>query len=458
MEHMKQLRLLLFLLVILGFLFAPSCSFAFADEPWVKVGIGVFKELRLEASQGLKVYFTDGKSLTRDSVHLTITGEGTISIDGSSGNAFSILVVPQGGVVRVNGRPYRGRFMLYATSSGIKVVNLVNLEDYIKGTVKLEISPRWPREALLAYIIVVRTYALANLGRHREEGFDFCASSHCLLYGGVNAESEITNSLVEESRGLVLTYQGKLAQVFFHSESGGATESAYAVWGKHVPYLVSVVSPWEEDAPHARWKVSFSLAQLEEKLLERNLIQGRLQSLSFEFGENGRVKEVRAFTTQGVFTFTAHRFREAVGFDELLSTFFKVSVEYRNNQSVQRVTPFVKRGESSKNSENPSKKNIEELLQKDWTLEDIIAYLREREQLRRNNLSARDDSLAESVENSSENTDQREMWYVFEGSGYGHGVGLSQWGARGMALRGYNCSQILEHYFPGCEIRRAVFR
>ncbi|MCD6156498.1 MAG: SpoIID/LytB domain-containing protein [Candidatus Atribacteria bacterium] len=455
---MKQLRLLLFLLVILGFLFVLGCSFAFANEPWVRVGIGVFKELCLEASQGLKVYFTDGKSLTRDSVHLAITGKGTISIDGSPSNAFSILVVPQGGFVRVNGRPYRGRFMLYATSSGIKVVNLVNLEDYIKGTIKLEINPRWPREALLAYIIIVRTYALANLGRHRDEGFDFCASSHCLLYGGVNAESEITNLLVEESRGLVLTYQGKLAQVFFHSESGGVTESAYAVWGKHVPYLVSVVSPWEEDAPHARWKVSFSLAQLEEKLLERNLIQGKLKSLSFKLGENGRVKEVRAFTTQGVFTFTAHRFREAVGFDKLFSTFFRVSVEYRNDQSGQGVAAFIKRGESLKNSENPSKKNIEELLQKDWTLEDIIAYLRERERLRRNNISTRDNNLVKSVENSGESANQGEIWYVFEGSGYGHGVGLSQWGARGMALRGYNYSQILKHYFPGCEIRRAVFR
>jgi len=51
-----------------------------------------------------------------------------------------------------------------------------------------------------------------------------------------------------------------------------------------------------------------------------------------------------------------------------------------------------------------------------------------------------------------------EVWYVFEGSGYGHGVGLSQWGARGMALRGYDCFQILQHYFPACEISRAVFR
>ncbi len=458
MRHMKQLKPLLFLLVILGFLFTLSCSFVFADEPWVRVGIGVFKEVCLEASQGLNIYFPDGKSLVKDSVHLATTGEGMISIDGSPSNAFSILVVPQRGVVKVNGRPYRGRFMLYAVSSGMKVVNLVNLEDYIKGTVRLEINPCWPREALLAYIITVRTYALANLGRHRDEGFDFCASSHCLLYGGVNAESEITNSLVEESRGLVLTYQGKLAQVFFHSESGGVTESAYAVWGKHVPYLVSVVSPWEEDAPHAKWKVSFSLAQLEEKLLERNLIEGRLQSLSFEFGENGRVREVRAFTTQGVFTFTAHRFREAVGFDKLFSTFFRVDVERRNNQNVQRVDLFVKRGESSKNSKNTSKKNIEELLQKDWTLEDIIAYLREREQLRGNNLSTRDNNLAEGVENPSTNTSQGEIWYVFEGGGYGHGVGLSQWGARGMALQGYNCFQILKHYFPGCEIRRAVFR
>jgi len=445
----KRLLRTLALLVILGTLFALNC--AFANEPWVRVGIGLFQEVHLEASQGLNISLSDGKNLVKNSVHFSIAENGTLDINGTSSHTFSILVTPRGGIARVNGRPYRGRFMLYATGSGIKVVNLVSLEDYIKGTVKLEISPQWPQEAVLAYIIVVRTYALANLGRHRDEGFDFCASSHCLRYGGVNAESETTNSLVEKSRGLIITYQGKPAQVFFHSESGGVTESASAVWGKQVPYLVSVVSPWEEEAPHAKWKVSFSLSQIEKKLLEKGLIKGRLQNLSFEFGENGRAREVKALTTQGVFTFTAHRFREAMGFDKLPSTLFRVHIE-RQSKTIPPVGPR-ENPKSSRGSQR--KKDIEELLQKDWTLDEIIAYLQEREQLRKSNPSVQD---AEVAGISLTQDVSEEVWYVFEGSGYGHGVGLSQWGARGMALRGYDCFQILQHYFPACEISRAVFR
>lgn len=457
MNSMKQLKPWLFFLFSVGFLLVMSSSSPFAAEPWIRVGIGVFQEVQLEAPQGINISFPNGKSMVKGSARFSVARQNAISINGSPSEFSSVLVVSRGGFIKFNGRPYRGHFKLYALPSGIKVINLVNLEDYIKGTIKLEINPDWPREAILSYIITVRTYVISNLGRHDGEGFDLCASSHCVLYGGVNAESPVTNSLVEESKGLIVTYQGKPAQVLFHSESGGVTESAWGVWGKHVPYLVSVTSPWEKDAPHAHWRVSFTLGELQERLLEKGLIEGRLQSLSFEYGENGRAREVKAFTDQGIFAFTAYRFREAVGFKELPSTFFKVSVERCKPQSVRDVRPLVKRTGDLKRYRDVERKNVEELLQKDWTLDDIIAYLKERERLRENSSFDQNDSVTEAVRDFGVNVDE-EVSYVFEGSGYGHGVGLSQWGARGMALQGYNSFQILKHYFPGCEIGRAIFR
>lgn len=357
-------------------------------------------------------------------------------------------------------RPYRGKMVLEAKRGLLCLLNMLSVEDYVKGTIKLEASPSWPEEALKAQIVVARTYALKNLGRHKEDGFDFCATEHCQRYGGINAEDPRTNALVDATRGVVLTYEGKIASVVYHSESGGYTDSALNVWGKDVPYLVAVPSPWEKDTPHAFWTVRLSKAEIETALRRAGYLPGYLQDIQFVSGQNGRMKEVVLFSRNGRWVIPASKFREAIGAQILLSTYFTV----REEKTKEKQPATRSKEKMSANSRPVRTSSYKELLEKeDWTLDDIIAFLELREKER------------EEVKKGKENPDIETTTpmvspppvleeegageqFLFEGRGWGHGVGLSQWGAVGMAQEGYDFRAILSHYFPGCELKRAVVK
>ncbi|MGC8778521.1 MAG: SpoIID/LytB domain-containing protein [Candidatus Caldatribacteriaceae bacterium] len=376
--------------------------------------------------------------------------------------APSFTLTPRGGEPLLWGkRPYRGKMVLEERNGMLLLVNVLPLEDYLKGTIKLEASPSWPEEALKAQIVVARTYALKNLGRHREEGFDFCTTEHCQRYGGINAEDSRTNPLVERTRGIVLTYEGKLASVVYHAESGGYTDSAYNVWRKEVPYLVGVPSPWEEDAPHAHWTVSLSRSEVEAALRRAGYLPGALQGIQFVPGENGRMKEVVLFSRGGRWVIPASKFREALGVNLLLSTYFTVTEEGPGEQPASPPQEEEPLPESQPSEEVASSR---ELLKKpDWTLDDILTFLalreKEREQKKGRRSSPKPQEGVPALPlPPKEEGEGKEERFVFEGRGWGHGVGLSQWGAVGMAREGYTFQEILAHYFPGCALGRAVLR
>ncbi len=357
-------------------------------------------------------------------------------------------VIPRGDRILVGQRPYRGQIELREKDGMVEVVNVLPLEDYLRGTVKLEASPSWPEEALKAHIIVARTYAVKNLGRHKGEGFDFCNGVHCQRYGGIFAEDPRVNALIEETRGIVVTYQSQLASVVFHSESGGYTDSAKNVWAKDVPYLVEVPSPWEEGTPHAFWEITLSCREIEEALRNRGYVRSSIAGLECRKSPvSGRVISVIVHTDCESVELTGNQFREAIGYDRLPSTFFDLL-----GGTPQEVESPSGRGKRKEEEEIDYKVWME----KDWNLDDIIAFLKLREKERerrkekstptRNTVSASSWVLAEA------------RTFTFRGRGWGHGVGLSQWGAVGMARIGANFVEILRHYFPGCELGRMVIR
>lgn len=361
------------------------------------------------------------------------------------------VVLPRGEFVFLGNRPYRGRLELRERGGQLEVINVLPLEEYLKGTVKLEVSPNWPEEALKAYLVVARTYALRNLGRHKEEGFDFCPTVHCMRYGGVFAEDPRTNALVEKTREIIVTYQGKPASVVFHSESGGYTDSAKNVWGKDVPYLVEVPSPWEKDTPHAFWQVVVSREEITEALQRRGYIQGEVLDLECRKSEkSGRVISVVVRTDREEVELSANRFREALGVDRLPSTFFDLLREPTTVQPLEEV-PF-------QNPEGERFIDYRAWMEKDWNLDDIITFLKLREEERRRKREAREVSSLPDTQPKKRPVWQALDAFTFVGRGWGHGVGLSQWGAVGMAKEGASFLEILRHYFPGCELGRMVVR
>jgi stage II sporulation protein D len=147
------------------------------------------------------------------------------------------------------GTNYRGIFVLRASPKGLVLANTLNLEDYLKGVVPEELSPDRFRgyEALKAQAVAARTYAIKNLGLNRDLGFDLCDTPKCQVYGGLSAEHAESNRAVEETKGEVALYKGKLINALYTSTCGGMTEDIENVFeGRPQPYLKSTECSYEK--------------------------------------------------------------------------------------------------------------------------------------------------------------------------------------------------------------------
>ncbi len=140
--------------------------------------------------------------------------------------------------VRFNEKAYRGRLEVFANTRGsLTVVNVLPLEDYVRGVVPNELSPGgWPElEALKAQAVAARTYAVSNLGRFAVEGYDLTPDTRSQVYGGRTTEHPLTDRAVNETRGRVATYQGRPINALYTSTCGGRTEDAENIFGGEAP-------------------------------------------------------------------------------------------------------------------------------------------------------------------------------------------------------------------------------
>jgi stage II sporulation protein D len=142
--------------------------------------------------------------------------------------------------VRFNDKPYRGRIEVFANSRGsLTVVNVIGLEDYVRGVVANELSPGgYPAiEALKAQAIAARTYAIRNRGQYMSQGFDLLPTTRSQVYRGLTSEQPLSTRAVDETRGMVATYEGEPINALYTSTCGGRTEDAENIFTEAVPYL-----------------------------------------------------------------------------------------------------------------------------------------------------------------------------------------------------------------------------
>ena len=155
-----------------------------------------------------------------------------------------LLVVPEQEPfwVEVDGKPYRGFIEVKLNSSGqLTVVNVVTLDDYLKGVVPAELAPSvFPeKEAIKAQALAARTYVLKRYGEFEEDGYDICATPACQVYGGFGVEHRMSSDAVDETTNEVLTFDGNLIEALYTSTCGGRTENSENVFSFAHPYLVS---------------------------------------------------------------------------------------------------------------------------------------------------------------------------------------------------------------------------
>jgi stage II sporulation protein D len=270
-------------------------------------------------------------------------------------------------------RPYRGLLELRRTPSGrLTVINEVDLEEYLYGVLKMEVDPAWPAEALKAQAVAARTAALWSLNKFSSEGYDVRANTDSQVYDGVTAEDPRTSAAVDETRGEIMTYQGRPIFAAYHSDSGGYTESIEFVWGGTYAYLKGVPDPYSVGAPRHEWVVRMDLAVFEDRLRRAGRMVAGVSGIEVaEATPSGRATLLRIAGAHGVLLLKGADLRTILGAD-LRSTLFTVRL-------VSEAQPQVE----------------------------------------------------------------------FLGRGYGHGVGLSQWGARGMAEAGRRYREILSYYYAG---------
>src|SRR5437588_3808031 len=139
--------------------------------------------------------------------------------------------------VRFNDKPYRGKIEVFANPHGaLTVVNVIGLEDYVRGVVPNELS--YPAlEALKAQAIAARTYAVKNRGQFASEGFDLLPTTRSQVYRGLTSETSLTSQAVDQTRGVIATYNGEPINALYTSTCGGRTEDAENIFNEAVPYL-----------------------------------------------------------------------------------------------------------------------------------------------------------------------------------------------------------------------------
>src|SRR5579884_4162798 len=147
------------------------------------------------------------------------------------------------GLLAVGGKPYRGTLAFYGTDSGLEVVNVLKIDDYLRGVVPLEIgtTSMGDSAAVEAQAVTARSYAYIHLGGDPFRPYDVTAGTLDQVYGGVAAETAVGSEAVEATRTLALKYNGRVVNAPYSSTCGGTTAAASEIWrSADEPYLQSV--------------------------------------------------------------------------------------------------------------------------------------------------------------------------------------------------------------------------
>lgn len=322
-------------------------------------------------------------------------------------DAGTVRISPSGeGLLVFDDVAYRGEIEFFAPGPGsLTVVNIVDVESYLRGVVPREIGPRPEREieAVKAQAVAARTYAVASGGRRAGGGFDVFATVDDQVYAGADGEDPVCDRAILETAGVFISRDGEPIHAYFHANCGGRTEARHEVWElPSVPYLTSV---WDtpgadrfndaycSSGTHFTWTETWTGSEISGLVREQlpaaastpvrgpvgDLVDIRVSART----PSGRSRWLEVETSGGTYRVFGDRVRWLLrrpGTGKILrSSWFELDVRTRGGK-VDEVTA--------------------------------------------------------------------------RGRGYGHGVGMCQHGALEMARRGHSYEEILRHYYAGIELTR----
>ncbi len=388
-----------------------------------------------------------------------------------------------------NGNLYDGVLVFkratVGTKEGIETITVVPLERYVMGVIPYEISNSWPLETQKAFAIVARTFAVEQLGKHwNQYGFNVCAASNCQVYRGVKSVNDRVREAVNSTEGQITTYKGKIAGVYYSSSTGNCTADVKSVWGGSIEWLTGVETPWEDYLNHtnAFWTAEVSPKELCEYLNSKGYtkLKGEIESITITStaganstyvsgitikDKSGNIETIsRCDKVRSAFSKYVNSANFVVGKGEVSYT------EY--TKTVPPQTPVLPGGDDVVENSLFSIITRSGLSEFDFgegvsviTGNGTISYMPDETVTvitANGKVTANITDGSTTDEGGSENNEAVIVTktmkaddpdnFIFVGKGWGHGVGLSQWGLRDLANMNLDFVSMLEAYCPGIEL------
>ena len=407
-------------------------------------------------------------------VNVTRTGTAEILFQFDGGDDLALGVMPdvtEADTVRTwfKGYRYYGGFRYERIGGGdLTVVNIVDLETYIKGVVPYEMSSSWPLEALKVQAVCARSYAYINIhsGKHTSYHFDVCNTTDCQAYYGAGTNSssyqatERTDQAVDETAGEYAWYDGQVIEAFYSSSHGGASESVYNVWGtslEQYPYLCGVEDPYEADMAnknsYSSWTVSYTSSELAQRLENYGYdASSGIESLTLTYSDLGNVIQVRVnYRDGGSDTIRPSSMRSVFGISSIRFTVNGQAASSGSGTTSSSGGGLTANGSTSLDSQGTYTVISGSGSLSQAGLDGLYAIsgsgsITPAEDAASGGGSGTDTPTGTQVTVSGSS-------YSFQGSGNGHQLGLSQYGAWAMAERGFTYDEIIEFYYPGTYVR-----
>ncbi len=416
----------------------PAATAAKPDTDMLRIGIfygsTAKAECTIKSESGFSVgtetdrIFTEQFTLDDTSITVTMSADGIASFADKQFDCNSdtrLTIMPKGdNFLSTYGNSYRGAIQVLNAGGGkMAIINFIDADEYVYGVVGMEMSASWHIEALKAQAVCARNYALSSLNKHKTYGFDICTSTDCQVYSAVNAETEATIKAGKETAGKYLMYDGRLAETLFFSCSGGYTANAKYVWGNEVPYLKGVEDPYEspDDASRYNWSFTYTCDEIQQRLSSVGINIGSITEITAKADEkSGYVYELILTGTGGTHTYKRESTRTWMGWDKLYSQRYTVTPVSENSNKIYAIT-------------SKGNKAVYE-----YSTIDGSGSIS----------TAKQPPVIKSAKGTS--SPQADIYaFRFDGHGWGHGVGMSQYGAKAMAEQGFNYKEILEFYYNG---------
>jgi stage II sporulation protein D len=391
-----------------------------ADRPGIRVCLADQRQTETFRISRQTIFETRrAKAVVSDSatVFINVDSKGSLLVRVGSGNPVTVegacrfYSSVRGGRFAYTGRNYSDTLLIVADGPRVVMVNLLPLENYLRGVVPNEIGRNrtaQEMEAVKAQAILARTYALAKVRLPLTRLYDVQADTRDQVFTGAEERGSVTADAVDATAGEVLEYDGRLAECYFHSTCGGMTEAVSRVWQRpqSKPYLVGASDgksgrEWCRISPSFRWHEEYTRQSFESILreylgtavdtmeraalpdswslldikIQRRMPSGRVATLKLVLGNHARSQALLVEADK-----IRWAIRRAGDMSVLRSTLFDLTLERDEQRWIQRLR--------------------------------------------------------------------------LEGAGSGHGVGMCQWGAIGRARNGHSARRILQAYFPGTDIAR----